>query len=338
MSSRDAVLQMLQQDEAPARVPAAFFLHFDPMFHRGAAAVEKHLEYFRATGMDFVKIQYEHAFPRQRIRRPEDWARVPLLGKEFFAEPLAVVDGIVKAVRREALVVVTLYSPFMCAGQVAGDELRDQHLREDPAAVGRGIEVVTAGLASFVRGCIECGVDGFYVSTQGGEATRFADRSVFAEYVKPYDLAIWQECLRGTAFNILHICDYHYPYADLLGFLDYPGDVVSYPLGVAGRPLSPRQAADLFKRPVMGGMDRHGAIAGPSEAEIRVAAASVLADAPARFILGADCTLPPDTPWGSVQAAIDVAHESMPPGRPGAASPPAWPMASRLGGGLTSRR
>ena len=38
-------------------VPAAFFLHFDQAYHRGRAAVDKHLEFFRATGMDIVKSQ-----------------------------------------------------------------------------------------------------------------------------------------------------------------------------------------------------------------------------------------------------------------------------------------
>ncbi len=47
----------------------------------------------------------------------------------------------------------------------------------------------------------------------------------------------------------------------------------------------------MFGRPFMGGLDRKGVIATGSLEEIRQAAASVLAEAPERFILAADCTV-----------------------------------------------
>ena len=54
---------------------------------------------------------------------------MPLYGKEFFAPQLEVVEGIVKAARREAVVVVTLYSPFMCAAHAVGEERVLRHIR-----------------------------------------------------------------------------------------------------------------------------------------------------------------------------------------------------------------
>jgi uroporphyrinogen decarboxylase len=143
MDRRELILSLLDPGAIPEHVPAAFFLHFEPGCHAGRAAVEKHLEFFRATAMDFVKIQYEHPFPQRRIARPEDWRLVPRLDEAFFSEPLAVVAGLVREAKRDAVVVTTLYSPFMCAGQVAGDAVRDRHLREDPAAVPKGLEIIT---------------------------------------------------------------------------------------------------------------------------------------------------------------------------------------------------
>ena len=64
VSKRDAMMALLDKSGRQPYIPAAFFIHFDPTFHFGTAAVQKHLEYFRATGMDFVKIQYEKTFPR----------------------------------------------------------------------------------------------------------------------------------------------------------------------------------------------------------------------------------------------------------------------------------
>ena len=176
MNKRDLVMSLLEPGSQPAAIPAAFFLHFDPAFHRGEAAVVKHLEYFRHTGMDFVKIQYEHAFPRVPVHpagrrigracRSMSWI--------FTKSRCSVVEGLVKAAKKDALVVLTLYSPFMLAGNTAGDQaVVTRHIQEDPEAFKRGIAVITESLMGFVKACIRLGLDGFYTSTQGGEAGRF---------------------------------------------------------------------------------------------------------------------------------------------------------------------
>jgi uroporphyrinogen decarboxylase len=309
MNKRETFLGLLDPGKPQTYVPAAFFLHFDPSCHFGRAAVDKHLEFFRATGMDFVKIQYERSFPHlPAIQRPDDWARMPLYGEDFFEPQLEAVEGIVKAVKREAVVVVTLYSPFMCASHAVGEEKVLHHIRENPEPVIKGMEIVTESLMTFVKACIRIGVDGFYHSTQGGETHRLADRALFDTFVRPYDLAVMKEAERSCIFNILHVCDYVGEYDDLTRFQDYPGHVVSCPLKVGGRPLPLAEAHRLFKRPVMGGLDRHGAIASGSEPQIRAEIEDVLREAPERFILGADCTVPADTPWENLRTAIQTAH------------------------------
>jgi uroporphyrinogen decarboxylase len=307
-NKRDLIMGLLDGRGSLGYVPAAFFLHFDPQYHRGQAAVDRHLEFFRYTGMDFVKIQYEHPVPKQQIRRPEDWTRLPRVDEAFFAEPLQVVQGIVRAARGEAMVVVTLYSPFMWASQMAGDEPLIQHIHESLPMVQRGMETITENVRSFVRACIRLGVDGFYASTQGGESHRISDPKLFEAVVKPYDLSIMEEIDRTCRFNILHICDYSGGYDSLDRFLDYPGHVVNSPLEAGGKRLSPRDAAALFGRPYMGGLDRHGVIASGSPDDIRAATRAVLAEAPERFILAADCTVPSSTPWENLPLAIETAH------------------------------
>jgi len=308
INKRDAVLGLLDGTQTPGYVPAAFFLHFDPLYHRGQAAVDKHLEYFRYTGMDFVKIQYELTFPRmEEIQRPADWARIPLYGLDFFEPQLRVVEGLVKAAKPEALVILTLYSPFMCAGQVAGDVVAT-HIQENPEQVKRGMETITASLMGFVKECIRLGLDGFYASTQGGEVGRFSDRALFDACIRPYALALMEEIARSCIFNILHICDYHLPYSSLEPYLDYPGHVVNASLELTGGKISAREVARMFGRPFMGGMERKGVLATGGPAEVRQAAMEALSDAPERFILAADCTVPSNTPWDNLRAAIDTAH------------------------------
>ena len=315
MNKRDAVARVFDPAQAPAYVPAAFFLHFDADHQRGRPAVEKHLEFFNATGMDFVKIQYEHHFPHNPdIQRPEDWSKMPVYPADFFTEPLRIIEGLVKAVKKDAFIVQTLYSPFMIAGQVASSALVVEHIRQNPAAFKRGIQAITESLANFVREAIRLGIDGFYASTQGGEANRFEgateheSRSLFEECIKPYDLMLMNEANRGTIFNILHVCDYALKYDDLTRFIDYPGQVVNSNLEMAGGRITAREVEALFHRPFMGGLDRLGVLATGTPEQIRAEAERALSEAPERYILAADCTVPGSTPWENLKIAIDTAH------------------------------
>jgi uroporphyrinogen decarboxylase len=310
IDKRAAVLSLLNADQKQEYVPAAFFLHFDPSCHRGQAAVDKHLEYFHYTGMDVVKIQYENTFPYlPQIAQPDDWAQMPLYDKDFYEEQLKVVEGLVKAAKREALVIVTLYSPFMCAGHTAGGQAAvTAHIKEDPEKVKQGMEIITKSLVIFVKGCIDLGVDGFYASTQGGESDRFEDAVLFNTCVKPYDLTIMEEINRACAFNVLHVCDYHGGYSDLTPFLDYPGDVVNCSLKLGARTMTPQEVSNMFGRPYMGGLDRHGVIVSGSTNEIKQEVENVLAQASDKFFLAADCTLPSDIDWNHIKTAIATAH------------------------------
>ncbi len=309
MNKRDQVLSLVQASTPPAHVPAAFFLHFDPSHHAGQAAVDKHLAFFRHTGMDFVKVQYEQTLPPAgALRSPAGWANAPLYPDDFFDAPVAVAHGLAQAAGREALVIMTLYSPLMWARRWAGAAALDTHLREDPEAVKKGLDIMTANVLKLVRGCKRAGVDGFYASTQGGEAGHFSGTDIFERYIKPTDLAVWEE-IKDCTFNILHICDYEGGYDDLSPFRDYGGHVVNSSLRVGAQTLTPRQAAEFFGRPFMGGLDRQGEITGRWMPDVRAAAEAALRQAPERFILGADCTVPSDTPWDNLKAAIDTAHQ-----------------------------
>jgi len=306
---REALLSLRAGGPGPGYVPAAFFLHFDERSRLGKPAVEKHLEYFRFTGMDFVKIQYERTFPaKPEIRTPGDWKAMPRYALDFYTPQLEVVEGLVKAAGREALVLVTLYSPFMCAGQTVGRPLLVKHVEEDGEAVGRGLDAITESLLGFVRECRRLGVDGFYASTQGGEKGTFRDPGLFRKHVTPYDLRLMREIDETCRFNILHVCDYEAPYADLAPFAAYPGHVVSCSPRLTTGDVSLSELARRFGRPIMGGMDRKGVIGTGTDEEIRHAVTEVLRAAPDRFILGADCTVPGDARWEGLRTAIATAH------------------------------
>ena len=309
MNKRETLLSLINSQTPPEYVPAAFFMHFDRPYHQGQEAIDKHLGFFRYTGMDFVKIQYEQTLPPALpTRRPEDWAHAPLYAEDFFEAPLRVAHGLVKAAKDEALVIMTLYSPFMWAAHITHDVDLAGHLKENPEAAKKGLEIMTENVLNLVRGCKRVGVDGFYASSQGGEAFRFQGTDIFRKYIKPTDLAVWDE-IQSCTFNLLHICDYEGGYEDLTPFLDYPGQVVNCSLKLGDRILTPKEASQMFGRPFMGGMERKGVIATGSLEEIRQTVEGVLAEASERFILAADCTVPSDTPWDHLKTAIHTAHQ-----------------------------
>ena len=293
MNRRQSVLGLLESDRPEGPVPAAFFVHFGQEYRSGAAAVERHVEYFRRTDMDFVKVQYEDLLPRRPdIESPADWATVEPVGKEFFRNPLEVLEALIEELGTEALIVQSTYSPFSLAAFTTGFDVMNRHLQEDPDAVRAGLEAVTESLVLFIRECIALGVDGFYASTHGGDETMFGGSPIFEDYIKPHDVALL-EAMERCRFNILHICDYFGPYPDLEPYLDYPGHVVTRAvhhradeLG-GGLPLlretgHGRHGSQRRHRRWQRGRDRSRSRPG------------VLAGAPERFVLGADCTLPDD--------------------------------------------
>src|SRR5512139_1429524 len=101
-NKREAMLALLDRNARQDYVPAGFFIHFDKAFHFGQPAVQKHLEYFRFTGMDFVKIQYERTFPPiPAIKRPEDWKAMPSYRLDFYQPVLEAVQGLVKEAKKD---------------------------------------------------------------------------------------------------------------------------------------------------------------------------------------------------------------------------------------------
>ncbi len=310
-NKRDRMLQWLAGKTDPNYTPAAFFLHFGPEYKNGSAAARRHLEFFRHTDMDFVKIQFEQTYERQPfLKQPADWSKLALRKIDFYEPLIVTVRELVKSAKQDALILMTLYSPYMCAGHCATAPVLKRHLEENPEAVKRGLEILTESQMIFVRACIQAGVDGFYMSTQGSEAGQFSRPGVFSGSIKPFDLVAMKEASAKCRFNILHVCDYNAPYAGYDAVRDYPGHVVNCNTKLIGRQISPREIAQFFNRPYMGGLDRHGVLAKGTPRQVEDEIKRVVKGAPRQMILAADCTVDGNTGWDRLKHAIAVAHRT----------------------------
>src|SRR5208283_5498170 len=191
-SKRDLMADVLDMSARPGYVPAGFFMHFGV---RGDTAVKAHLDYFRATGMDFVKIQFDEvALPHNdQIKTPGDWSKMPILTEQWFEPALYLLKNLIKEAKSEALIIQTLYSHYQLAKQAVGWDVLVEHVKQDPEAVCRGLENISLSLMNFVQAAARAGVDGFYMCTQGGETNRIADRALFNRTIKNYDMLLYKE-------------------------------------------------------------------------------------------------------------------------------------------------
>lgn len=292
----------------PSYVPAAFFIHYGAGKTTGEGAVQAHLEYFLQSNMDILKVQFEQSIPRAAdLSDPQTWTPV---AEDYYQPTLEVIKRIQEVVGHDAYVIPTIYSPFQVTGQALTRDGIKAAATEHPEELKALLANVTNALCCLARECKAIGIQGFYLPTQGGETTFNDIPGFFDEFVKPYDLALMNECVDGTRMNILHICDWEGPYDDLARYKDYPCQIVNTPIVVDGKPFTVADGEALFNRPVLGGMDRHGVIVNGTEEEVAAAVADALSSCPAgRTMLGAECTVT-GAPIGNIQAAVSAAHHS----------------------------
>lgn len=310
-SKRERILQVLDQSRPNEYVPAAFFLHFDNKL--GHKAVEDHRNFYRATGMDFVKVFYEIVVPRIEIKSGSDWEKVPVYGEDFFAPQVAVIEDLANEFKGEAFILPTVYSPLALAQQTLGPGKDLKKLAEqNPAAFGNAVKNLALSIENYLRSARKHGADGFYVSSQGGDGNSLPLK-LWNEHVRQWDKYVSEVADEIGEINILHICDYGASFKNaeaLYAFADYPASIINVPLNFSdGTTLNLKEAQQRFRRPIFGGLERLGVIATGTVEEAKAQVDKVLENAPANFILGADCTVPGETDWDKLRAIIDYAHD-----------------------------
>ena len=296
------------------QVPAGFWLHFPQHQHQGQASIQAHVDFFRQTNTDIVKIMNEHLVPcTSPIRKASDWATVrPLsMSDPGVIDQLDIIKRVTDEFGDEAVAITTIHGTIASAYHARGGGdgyetnryMLAAHLRENPRVVGDAFRIIAEGMAEFTQACLQAGAQGIYYSALGGEYSLFTDEE-FALYVKPHDLAIFAAAAQREAFNVLHICK---DGVNLNRYADYHPDVVSWALH--DNAMSIADARKLFPNSaILGGLDdRSGVLVEGSEREIEQAVFAVLDEAGnERFILGADCTLPTDISLARIRTAVDA--------------------------------
>ena len=291
----------------PSYAPAAFFIHFGADQKLGDPAVQAHLDYFRESGMDILKVQFEQTAPRITDLGN---CEAELIPEDFYRPTLEVITRLQEAEGADTYVLPTLYNTYQVARASMGEERIKTAAVEQPQQLKTVFDSYRDALLWLVRECKKAGIQGFYMCTQGGEMTFHDIPGFFETYIRAYDMAVMEECTRDTKMNILHICNWEGPYDDLTRYKDYPAQIVNTPNNLNGKPFTLSDGIRLFGRPVLGGFDRRGAFNTMSEEEVAAATREILDSAPAgRIMIGADCTVG-SAPLANIKAAVASAHGS----------------------------
>lgn len=94
----------------------SFWHHFGPEQSEGEACVQAHLDYYKSTGIDFIKIMSDGlGYPLDvTINCAADWRKVKPLPKDhpFFTESVKRCKEINRALKDETVTFYNVFSPF----------------------------------------------------------------------------------------------------------------------------------------------------------------------------------------------------------------------------------
>ncbi len=318
MTKKERVLAAVE-GRAPDCVPAGFSLHFPPEKNGGEAGVQAHLDFFRETDTDILKIMNENLVPvHEGVRGPADWDGVARFGAgaSFLNRQPDFTKRILERCGDEGFTLGTLHG--ITASSIHSIEkyygydgariALMEHLREDSGPVLDAMKRIAESMCELARGYGAAGVDGIYYAALGGERRWFTDEE-FARWIKPFDQLILSEIRKTGCKVFLHICK------DGLEMNRYKGydqwcDVVNW--GVYEAPCTLEEGKALFPgKTVMGGLRNRGGVIAQGTEQQLAQAARELADRYGKsgFILGADCTLPTETPYKRIRVLVDALRE-----------------------------
>lgn len=296
----------------PDVTPAGFWFHFDSGFDTKTMA-EKHLEVYRKTDMDIVKVMQDYLCGLEgQVKTPADWAKLRMPGKSStdYRKLEEVLGRILDGVAGEAMVFQTMYGPFKTAVIAFGDELVMAHSKEAPEAVAAGVNTIACALEEMANAYLDAGANGIYFAAQFSEPGRFT-KEEWERLVKPSDLKVLGVAHgREGCYNILHICgepDYRFK-TNVEWFREYPGDIVNWSVKDNGFTLE--QGRELFGRAILGGLNNKGNIlSGEPEAIAKEVREVIGAFGRKGLMIGADCTIQGKTiTLERIKAAVDAAH------------------------------
>lgn len=298
-------------------VPACFSLHFPKEIAFGEAAIKAHIDFYRQTDCDVLKIMNENLVPEiGEMNSPDDWKKIPAYNRHspFIVKQLDMIKRILDDVGEPVYSLATVHG--ICAsaihpierryGYIPVREMMVAHLRQNKTVVLDAFHRIADALSDLAAACIETGANGIYYAALGGEKHFYTDEE-FAEVIEPLDRQILNAAREAGGHTLLHICKNNLEMSRYAKYGEL-SDIVNW--GVFEVPYSLEEGRRLFPRAaIMGGLaNRSGVLVNGTENELKEAVQSIIRGfGEIGFILGADCTLPTEISYQRIMAAVHAA-------------------------------
>lgn len=319
-------------NKAVERVPAGFWFHFladeihsnafeQPELTEQVLAGE--IKYIEESQPDFVKIMTDGFFPYTSesflaAKTSEDLKHLQPLPKDdkWFTYQVAYAKKLTDKYGDKIATFYNLFCPgtiikFMQPNLEDGEPYLASLVREDKEAVKAAFDVISDDLAELARRMItEAHVTGVYFSLQNllGEGIT---REIYEEVFAPGEKKILAAANSVSDYNILHICGYAGHRNDLSWYEDYEVKTINWAAVVEDVELE--DGKKLFGgRAVLGGFGNstEDVLYKGTKAEIKAETKRLLDKAGTTgVILGADCTVPRDTPREHFQWVREALEE-----------------------------
>lgn len=315
MDKKERVLAAINQEPVDC-VPCGFSLHFPSDRSSGEEGVRAHLDFFRESDTDIIKIMNENLFPcfgaMTDASSYSALCRGFSIDSPFMQDQLAFTREILDRADGDAFSVGTLHGitasaihPLEKMG-VPYAEARERlvaYFRESPEKMLGAMERITDTLSELAVKYVGAGLDGVYYAALGGEYRYFTDEE-FHAWIEPFDKKVMTAVREAGGYVFLHICKDKLDMGRYASYAEY-ADVVNW--GVHAAPLSLEDGRKLFPgKTVMGGLpDRHGVLVDGSDEEIEKAVGDIIGSyGRTGLIIGADCTLATEQDMGKLSAAV----------------------------------
>lgn len=319
MTKKERVLASIKGQNVD-HVPCSFSLHFPPEVAKGKAGVQAHLDFFKSTDADILKIMNENLLPSVgEFKTAEDYTKIPKisLADSYMAEQIEFTKSILASCEKDAFTLGTLHGitasaihPLEKSGMPYEKtrEFLASALRTNPKPVLAAMQRIADGMCELAQAYIEIGVDAVYYAALGAERKYFTDEE-FAAWIAPFDKQIMAAIKKAGGYCFLHTCKDDLNMDRYASYADY-FDVVNW--GVYDVPFSLEQGRKLFPgKTIMGGLEnRSGVLVDGTDGEIEAEVAKVIsAFGKDGFILGADCTLATEQDMHRLQVAIQASRK-----------------------------
>ncbi|MCH4169632.1 MAG: uroporphyrinogen decarboxylase [Lactobacillus sp.] len=168
----------------------------------------------------------------------------------------------------------------------------------EPALFGEVLNQLAQDLSELVTRLIqEAGIVGIYLCVQQPQDPRIT-KDLWQQYVVPSEKLLLNAAQAANDGNMLHICGFAGARNNLADYTDYPAKAINFASYVEGVSLA--QGKKLFgNRAILGGFDNTeaGLYYRGTEAQIKAETKRLLqVNGRQGILLGADCSIPFDTP------------------------------------------